>query len=383
MTVGDAGTGGSSSTATTADTAMSGTASSAGSTSTSAASTGEDDSTTTATEATTETGDGESTSADETSGIGGEDNVLYVHVDGQNSNAGTIEAPMRTIQWAISQARRQPQIDTIRVAEGEYAVDYANSDHIVIEDGVSVLGGYSSDWADQDPAQFLTNIVDESEWTPSSESNPHRTVEVPEAVGSDTFVEGLHVGINSGEFRVAILVTGNATIRNNVVEVTMGEVSQHWGVYVTGATPSIIDNRIHFSGNETLATGVDARNSQAVIAGNVVDLSEVVFGATGVRSSVGSNLIAANTIDLGPSGGAVGVRFDSGATPTIDNNLIGSPGQSGTCPSRAPGHLGSGFRPQQSTRVPVRLDRQRGSVDVADNRRAAGGTRDRAGQRQA
>ena len=63
---------------------------------------------------------------DTTGGLGGEPNVLYVHPDGSNGDAGTIDAPMRTIQWAISQAVGQGGIDTIRVAEGDYCLLYTS-----------------------------------------------------------------------------------------------------------------------------------------------------------------------------------------------------------------------------------------------------------------
>lgn len=270
---------------------------------------------------------------DTTGGLGGEPNVLYVHPDGSNGDAGTIDAPMRTIQWAISEAVDQGGIDTIRVAEGDYAYDFGNDDHVVVADGVSLYGGYASDWSTRDPWVHVTRLVDESQYIASSEDDPHRAMEVPADVGADTIIDGFEVRVAVGQFRAGILVLGDATIRNNRLLPTMAFESV-WtvGVRILGGDPTIAANRFAFEIDDSQgsATGIDAEDSDGVFVDNVIDMRSDGAYQYGIRLVLGAPQIVANSIHLEAATNEVGIWLQA-ATPVVDNNLIETEEFDGVC----------------------------------------------------
>ncbi|MFZ6182341.1 DUF1565 domain-containing protein [Nannocystis pusilla] len=279
----------------------------------------------TTTDTTGTTTDGSSSDGTTTDG-GGDANVLYVHPDGLNSNPGTADQPLRTIQWAIDQAAQLGTIDTIRVAEGEYAIDYSNGDHIVIVDGVSLYGGYRADWGERDPAQHVTRIVDVSLVTlSSSATDPHRAIEVPTGVQAGTVIDGFHVGVARGTYRAAVFVRGDATIRNNVLEpiVAIPDI-QAYGLRVVDGHPTVVANRFRFQSPKASggARAIHASASNGAFVANVLDLSNVPGGAFAIQLSGGSSKVLGNSIYLNGGGLARGLYLDQSAQPIVDNNLI-------------------------------------------------------------
>lgn len=77
---------------------------------------------------------------------------LYVSKSGKNKNAGTKDAPLKAIWKAISLA--QPG-DVIHVAEGNYNGEM-NKGWILLDKPVSLIGGYSSDFAERDVVAHKT-----------------------------------------------------------------------------------------------------------------------------------------------------------------------------------------------------------------------------------
>lgn len=294
------------------------------------------------TSATDATDDGPSTddtsasSSDDggTTGIGGEDNVLYVRSDGQDGDPGTIEAPMRTIQWAIAQAESLGGIDTIRVAEGDYGYDYANDDHIVVVDGVSLFGGYREDWGDRDPTQYVTRVVDETPTPiPSSGGDPHRAIEVPSGVGADTIIDGFRVEVGIGQFRAAVYMQGDATVTHNVLAPTVDEDSvATYGVTIFDASPAIVANRIDpdVVDSSGQVMGISSSDSDGFFANNLIDLSGVSGYAYGMWLSPGAPTVLANSIWLPEDVNQTGIWI-SGSQPRIENNLIESENLTAVC----------------------------------------------------
>jgi hypothetical protein len=280
----------------------------------------------TTTDTTDTTGGGSSSEGTSTTGIGGESDVLYVHPDGVNANPGTIEQPMRTIQWAIEQAKQMGTIDTIRVAEGEYTIDYPNDDYIVIADGVSLYGGYRADWVEREPAQFVTKIVDGSLVTLSSSMwDPHRSVEVPAGVQADTVIDGFHISVARGAYRAAVFVQGDATIRNNVIEPLVAKTDVDvFGLRIDHGHPTVIANRFRFASpsSDGSVWAVFATASNGKFFTNVLDLSNVPDKAFGFQLSGGVAQLLGNSILLNGGGSARGIYLEEKAQPIVDNNLI-------------------------------------------------------------
>ena len=78
---------------------------------------------------------------------------IYVSLStGKKKNAGTKEAPLKNLWHALQKAEDG---DTIHLAEGVYPGN-AKCNWFLIDKAVSVIGGYSKDFASRDPLKFRT-----------------------------------------------------------------------------------------------------------------------------------------------------------------------------------------------------------------------------------
>ncbi len=90
----------------------------------------------------------------------------YVSIKtGKNRNKGTKDSPMKNIQKAINKAQNE---DIIRVAEGNYLgllkVGFIDSR----KKGISIIGGYNSDFSERNPMKYQTMIQPRPEQNGSS-----------------------------------------------------------------------------------------------------------------------------------------------------------------------------------------------------------------------
>lgn len=108
-------------------------------------------------------------------------NTLYVSQStGSNRNAGTKDAPLKNIQKAVELA--QPG-DVICVAEGNY-YGLLNSGVIRIDKGLSILGGYATDFSERDILEHRTYVqpTATSNGTAEGQGTIHICVMAPETL---------------------------------------------------------------------------------------------------------------------------------------------------------------------------------------------------------
>ena len=105
------------------------------------------------------------------------DVTVYVsETTGNDANLGDMSAPMKTIQAGIVKAASfisdgLTDLVMVKIAEGTYEVtdgtenttEYTEGDYIAMAEGVSLYGGYSTDFSERDPDQYISLIVDISE----------------------------------------------------------------------------------------------------------------------------------------------------------------------------------------------------------------------------
>ena len=78
---------------------------------------------------------------------------IYVSLEGgKNKNEGTKEAPLKNLWKALENAKDG---DTIHLAEGIYP-GKMKQNWFLIDKAVSVIGGYSKDFAERDPLKHRT-----------------------------------------------------------------------------------------------------------------------------------------------------------------------------------------------------------------------------------
>lgn len=76
----------------------------------------------------------------------------FVSPSGDDSNPGSQDSPLRTIQTAINYAAQEGNRVAVHVAEGNYALTMP----LILKDRISLMGGYSSTNWDHDPAAYKT-----------------------------------------------------------------------------------------------------------------------------------------------------------------------------------------------------------------------------------
>jgi len=146
-------------------------------------------------------------------GVDGEvNNAVFVSKAGDDSNPGTLESPMKTIQAAIQRADSQNKRDVL-VATGAY------QENIQLENGVSVYGGYSAVFDVHDATAYETAIIGQ----PFTVANP-AAVNI-EGVGSQaTTFDGFTIfgadnpDPSGSSYGIFIYQPGaNLTVSNNII----------------------------------------------------------------------------------------------------------------------------------------------------------------------
>jgi hypothetical protein len=253
-------------------------------------------------------------------------NNLYVRPDGKNENPGTKDQPKKDIRAAIDYMVANGLRGTVHVAEGFYPVDFVAGTHIVMADGVSLKGGYSSDFSIHNPSVFQSVIQDLS--TNSTEYT--RAVDGGTELTPDTSIEGFVVIGGQADESFAIYCKGSSpAIDGNVL--TGGSNGQmDIAVACDSSAPHVVGNIINGGGGPGSfeAYGIVLINLSdgdpvPVIYGNTVNGGEaqVVAGIV-LSDSSGDALVEANTIDAGlQTAAGYGVQVVN-AKAQIRNNTI-------------------------------------------------------------
>jgi hypothetical protein len=84
-------------------------------------------------------------------------------------------------------------------------------------------------------------------------------------------------------------------------------------------------------GPEGIATAIELHDGSATVANNLLDLTANASNAVGVRISLGTPRVIANTIAIAANGQAVGIVYDSGAAPVLENNIVEAADNTATC----------------------------------------------------
>jgi hypothetical protein len=222
---------------------------------------------------------------------------------GDDGNTGTKKAPMKTIQAAIKYFSDNGLTGDIHVAEGTYEVNYHAGDAIRIKEGVSLFGGYSSDFTSRDVVAYETIIIDKSTVSGADWTDPNRTVDVPAGVTSATVIDGFTIQGSEGDYPSAIYCKNSSpTISNNKIIGGNADV-ESIGIFSLEADPIIIDNR-------------------EINGGNVVGVASP-WAAMAIYSYTGADPVIENNYIFGGTGPrTAGIVSQSGTTPIINANTI-------------------------------------------------------------
>jgi hypothetical protein len=253
-------------------------------------------------------------------GIDGEiTNGIFVAKNGDDTNGGTIDAPLRTIQAAIDKAAGAGLRD-VYVATGVYV------DPINLAAGISVYGGYRGDFHERNALLYETVIFGED-----NDSGLLGTVNGIDIVGATlTTLDGFSIfGAN-----------------------TNLESASSYAIYLSGCDDSVeITNNVIIGGNG----GDGVRGSNGTEGGdgadgangaNATDVGEDPCTGINAGGSPGSTTCGGQSVNGGGGGNATCPDYDESGTsspkvgPTYDQSFnSGENGEAGAGPG--PGDGGS------------------------------------------
>jgi parallel beta helix pectate lyase-like protein len=284
----------------------------------------------------------------------GFDGNIYVSVStGNDENDGRMASPLATIQAGITLgqwylANGVATAVSVLVAEGTYEVDDSAGQGITIVEGVSLYGGYSTDFSDHDPDTHVTTIKDLSETGEADAAGGNEADNVAivadgreNAITTATVIDGFTIiagtSGSDGSAYAILCETASPTISNNVIDAGGGPLAMF--IY-NGSSPTISGNTIMGSILEKWtwkATVLVLTDCNPVISGNTIEaVGDAVWGQTAVRvldncdARIADNVITASTetvmtypaegIAVGPAGAGT-----VGSIGRITSNTITAP----------------------------------------------------------
>jgi hypothetical protein len=170
------------------------------------------------------------TSGDATLTVLSATSALFVSPLGSNSNTGTSDSPFLTVDHAIAVANPMAPIGIV-IAEG----DYSTTGLSLTVDGVSLYGGFDTNWSSDDFGASRARIIDNS----VTGSGVKAAIECSAAITAATVIQGLEItatSLVSGAESAAISTAGSPTIQYCLITGGNGDVSSS-GIYSTSTGP--------------------------------------------------------------------------------------------------------------------------------------------------
>ena len=240
----------------------------------------------------------------------------------------------KTINAAIALASAG---NAVLVATGTYSVQ-SGTNHIKLVEGVSLYGGFSSNFTARAP-RVTISLIQETLTTGGNYLDPNRAIEAGAGTTTATIVDGFMLqsgdSMNTGDTSTAIYVYGGGglTISNNVIIGGAGVRTNGIAIYQASAK---IHNNVVYSGTGT-SWSFAIYNSNALspeIYNNLIVGGGTGTFSYGIAESDSSSIIRNNTIDGGSGGYYSTGIYLTGLTgaAVIENNIIyNSGGNTRTC----------------------------------------------------
>ena len=242
--------------------------------------------------------------------------VVYVCTEadgGDDANPGTQTEPKLTIQGAINAATAPAEV---HVAEGSYEIE----DEITMENGVSIVGGYSEDFSARDIVSHETIITDIR--TPDS---GYIYAIYCSGISGPVRIDGFTInGANAVSYARSFCIyntNSNPTISNNKINGGAGAGSE--GIYNQSSSPVISNNTINGGQGQSTYCIMNQSSSQAIIMNNVLNAGGIVYGGSsnGIYNFSSNPIIINNIIHGGIGYYSYGI-FNDRSSPDITNNTI-------------------------------------------------------------
>ncbi len=235
----------------------------------------------------------------------------------------------KTISAAIALASTSTPA-WIAVDGGNYPVTYGaagNASHVILTDGISLYGGYNTEFTERDIEIYTSTITNNSTVFVGDRYSANTAIEMGNGVTANTIVDGFTVNATAAPglwFTSVILVRdgGSPTIQNNILNAGTGNYP--YGILsARNASPTIYKNKVYGGIASSNSYGVYSfDNSNPTISHNKIS------GGTGVNWSIAvytdtasTALIHNNVLSAGDASYTSGIVISS-SSPVIQNNTI-------------------------------------------------------------
>jgi len=258
---------------------------------------------------------------------GGGADIIYVSVDDPqalDSNPGTMDLPMASIQAAVVAAAVSYSTANVYVAEGTYNVnsDTSSPPAVQVMNAINLYGGYATDWSVRDPSLYTTTIQDSGISGPGPV--PNAAVYADSTVVDQTVLDGFNIASSASTYAAAVYVDGaNLAVTNNVLT-SIGS----YGIRARNFPGTIQNNNISGGSAGTYTIAVRISGSGAVVEGNVLN-GGTGSSSTGIWIDATNCLVRGNSINGGSGSGstsAVLLQSPSAECRISSNTLYGGDG---------------------------------------------------------
>jgi len=257
--------------------------------------------------------------------------LVYVSPTGDDANDGTKDSPKATIPAAIAEAQGLGYDATlpgaVLVSQGTYSVnsDPSIETHVILEEGISIYGGYSTDFSQRESEANTTIIEDMSTAAPFTPTPPNRVIDAGSGITAATVVDGFTIQGGGGTFSSGIFNHDGTspTVQNNTIDGGSGG-NDSYGIYNDpNSTPTIKNNTIDGGNGRNRTYGIFNTFSSPIIQNNTIDGGNGGDQSYGIYNNSDSTPnIQNNTIDGGNGGNFSSGIFNNSSSPIIQNNTI-------------------------------------------------------------
>ena len=253
--------------------------------------------------------------------------AVYVSTSGNDSNPGSMEAPLQTIQAGITKAQQLygTTSSQVRVAGGTYS---GAGPIVTMQNGISIYGGYSTNFSTRNTVTNETFIMD----TTASGGSPNRAISCASGFTITTYIDGFTITCGKGTENAGIYCNGteaNLIIQNNNISgrTSSGDAgATAYGIYLNSASVIIQNNTIQPGWNSSAASyGIYCSGSTCTIKNNNIYGGYGGLETYGIWCEASSTPSIINNSNIGGGEGAsrYGI-FLLNCTPYIENNTFSS-----------------------------------------------------------
>ncbi len=246
----------------------------------------------------------------------------YIYVDivnGDDSNPGTIDEPLQTVQAGIDFAVNNGA-NSVFVAEG----DYVKAGPVAImQEGVSLYGGYFNSFSDRDTYNHASRL-DNIEESGGHSDDPNSVIFCGWEITAATIIDGFTICAAGGDYSSGIYMNdASPKVWCSKIIGGSGSYACYAVFNINNSSPVLEWNTIIGGDTGNYCYGVYNNNSSPVLNDNNISGGYGGEGACAIyNENFSSPEILGNSLDGGEGSYTYGVMNSNSSSPLIEDNTI-------------------------------------------------------------